>query len=413
VSGVAGSAVSLTRVRDAGGSRGAADVVYAFSYVTWEGAQARGMCHSEDRLVQTLLEHQAVGRLLVCDPFRSLPIKAARRLASPSGAPPLPGGESAAHVAPVRLRRVDPAGLAAVERSCAAYERWIRRAAERHGHRRPAVVTAHPLLAGFGRFEWARSVTFYAIDDWTAYPPHRRWWPAYRAALERMRSSGRRVCAVSDAVMAGVAPTGPSAVVPNGVDPAEWASPGDAPRWFGGLGSPRLLYVGSLDERLDVAALGAVADASPHGSLTLVGPLLAPRHIEALRRRPNVVVRAPVGRDEVVALVAAADACLIPHLRTPLTEGMSPLKLYEYLAGGRPVAATNLAGIAGVEHPRVVLADEHHGLVAAVERALAIGPASETERLRFVAANTWRSRHERILGLALGPDHEQDTSEVL
>jgi teichuronic acid biosynthesis glycosyltransferase TuaH len=412
MSGVAGSALSPASV-DAGRSPGAADVIYAFSYVTWEAAQARGMCHSEDRFVQTLLEHDAVGRLLVCDPFRSLPIKTARRLASPSGGSPLPGSPRTAPVAPVRLRRADPTGLAAVERSCRAYEGWMRRAAERHGHTRPAIVTAHPLLAGFGRFEWASSVTFYAIDDWTAYPPHRRWWPAYRAALERVRSSGRRVCAVSDAVMAGVAPTGPRAVVPNGVDPAEWAAPGDAPGWFAGLGSPRLLYVGSLDDRLDVVALAAVADANPHGSLTLVGPLLAPRHLEALRGRPNVIVRAPVGRDDVVALVAAADACLIPHLRTPLTEGMSPLKLYEYLAGGRPVAATDLPGIAGVEHPRLVLAGERDGLVAAVERALAIGPAGESERLRFIAANTWRSRHEQILDLALRPEHESQRSEAL
>lgn len=409
MSGATGTAASLPGGPESGGVPCATDVIYAFSYVSWEGAQARGMCHAEDRLVQTLLEHDAVGRLLVCDPFRSLPIKAARRLASRTGAPPLPGGAKAAHVAPVRLRHADPTGLAAVERSCAAYERWLRKAAERHGLERPAIVTAHPLLAGFGRFEWASAVTFYAIDDWTAYTPHRRWWPAHREALGRVRSSGRRVCAVSDAVMARVAPTGPRAVVPNGIDPAEWVSPGAAPGWFGALGSPRLLYVGSLDDRLDVTALGAVADANPHGSLTLVGPLLAPRHLEALRRRPNVVVRPPVGRAEVVALVAAADACLIAHVRTPLTEGMSPLKLYEYLAGGRPVAATALPGVIHVGHPRVALAGEGDELVTAVQRALAIGPADEAERLSFVAANTWRSRHDQMLALALD---NQERSEA-
>jgi hypothetical protein len=40
---------------------------------------------------------------------------------------------------------------------------------------------------------------------------------------------------------------------------------------------------------------------------------------------------------------------------TALTEAMSPLNPYEYLAGGRPVAAVDLPPIAGVDG-RVALA---------------------------------------------------------
>jgi len=95
--------------------------------------------------------------------------------------------------------------------------------------------------------------------------------------------------------------------------------------------------------------------------------------------------------------------CLIPHARTPLTEGMSPLELYEYLAAGRPVAATGLPPIVRVAHPRVVAcSDEPAAFAAAVRRALAIGPAPADERLRFVRDNTWRRRHEPLLALALG-----------
>ena len=57
---------------------------------------------------------------------------------------------------------------------------------------RPAVITAHPVLAGFGRFEWARSVTYYAWDDWSASVPHQRWWDAYEESFRRLRETGSR-----------------------------------------------------------------------------------------------------------------------------------------------------------------------------------------------------------------------------
>jgi teichuronic acid biosynthesis glycosyltransferase TuaH len=377
------------------------DVAYVFSSLTWEAAQRRGMGASEDRLVQTLLGHGAVDRLLVCEPFRSAPIRLARRVLQRGGVP-FPTSERAALCSPTRLRRRDPVEIDALERACAAYERHMRRAAARLGMDRPAVIVAHPILAGLGRFEWAGPVTFYAIDDWTSYPPNRAWWPAYDVAIERLRQRRRRVAAVSAEIVERIAPTGPSLVVPNGIDPDEWLAPAPAPAWFRERPAPRLLYVGSLDERLDVEAIAAVARAFPDGSVTLVGPLLDEAHLAPLRAQANVAIRPPVGRTEVVGLIAASDACLIPHVRTPLTEGMSPLKLYEYLAGGRPVAATALPPIARVAHRRVVLAGEGPRAFAdAVRQALAVGPAPAPERLRFLTDNAWRRRHEPLLRLAV------------
>jgi teichuronic acid biosynthesis glycosyltransferase TuaH len=60
------------------------------------------------------------------------------------------------------------------------------------------------------------------------------------------------------------------------------------------------------------------------------------RGFAAVRDQPNVVSRAGrVPRPDIVRLIGAAEACLIPHVHDRLTEAMSSLKLYEYLAGGR------------------------------------------------------------------------------
>lgn len=373
-------------------------MIFTFSYVSWEGAQRRGMCFAQDRLAQTLLDNQRVGRLLVCNLPRSLPVKLVKDRLRPGHE--FPTRDDARLFEPLRLRRRDPRSTRALERWFSAYDRRLRQAALRFGMERPAVITAHPLIAGFPRLSWAGPVTFYATDDWAAYPRTKAWWPAYEESYARVRASGRGVCAVSDTIIDRIRPSGPHTVVPNGIEPAEWMTPGDPPGWFQELPRPRLLYVGTLDSRLDIESLKQVATAFSEGSVVLVGPSYDDAHLVPLAESANMHLRSPVKRDEVAALVSAADACLLPHRRTPLTEAMSPLKMYEYLAGGRPVAATDLPPVRDISN-RVVLEPEHGDLAAAVRGALALGPASETERSQFLREHSWQRRHRQILDFAL------------
>lgn len=415
------------------------DVVFCFSYLSWQAAADRGWFGTEDRLARGLLVHERVERLLVCDLMRSLPAKLLRdcQVRAAGREATFPRSRSARLLRPMRLRRDYPTSIDGVRRVCAALDRALEREARRMGLREPAVIVANPLLAGFAEFAWAGPVTFFATDDWLAYEPHRRWWPAYTESFARLRARGRRVCAVSSAALERIAPTGPSAVVPNGIDPAEWGgAPGVPPAWAGAsidtwpgdavgaqLGEPEgmqsrelwgpaeparplLLYTGSLDPRLDVPALLRIARQLPEARVVLVGPLLAPDHLAPLRAAPNVEIRPSLERPELVELVRAADVGLLVHRELPLTRAMSPLKLYEYLAAGLPVVATDLPPVRGV-HPSVELVDPRGGdgegadYPRAVRAALARGRAGEPARLAFIERNSWRARHDELLSLAL------------
>lgn len=377
----------------------ARDVVFTLGFNSWSSAAAAGFSFPEERLAAALVDDPRVEHLLVCDPLRSAARKLARAILGRSGSPFIPTA-TAAHHGPVRLRRADPVEAADVERVYQRYERGIRRAAVRQGLKRPVIVTGNPLLAGFGDFAWAGPITYYAWDDWTASEPLRRWWPVYEQAFARLRDQRRGVVAVSDAIIERIAPTGPHAIVRNGIDPAEWARLPAPPRWFSELPGPRLLYVGSLESRLDIGQITRLAGAFRAGSIALVGRMHDPAHFAPLRVLPNVVIHPAVARTDVPALVGHADVGIIPHVRSRLTEAMSPLKLYEYLAGGRPVAAVELPGIVGVSD-RVFIASLGGDLVTATRRALAAGPASEHERMAFVAENSWARRFDALLELAL------------
>jgi teichuronic acid biosynthesis glycosyltransferase TuaH len=375
------------------------DVAMIFGYTTWGGAIRRGMVHSEDRLTLELMDSARAGRLLVCNSYRSVLATAARAVVGPREAR-FPATDDIHLYQPLRLRRSDPTSVRAIERSCAAYERAVRRAAERRGLERPAIITTHPLLAGFASFDWAGPVTYYATDDLSTHPPLSPWWPAYAVAYARARELGRRVVGVTTKAVAAVDPMR-GVVVPNGIDPREWLAPAQAPSWFTALPGPRLLYVGTLDPRVEVEALAALARAYPSGSVVLVGRCPDPNHYGQVRRLPNVTIAPPVDRAELTALVAAADVGLIPHVRDEQTEAMSPLKLYEYLAAGLPVAATDLPAIASVCPARTALAQGPEDFPAAVARALQIGRCGERERIDFIHANAWERRFQLLLDVAL------------
>jgi teichuronic acid biosynthesis glycosyltransferase TuaH len=375
-------------------------VIFTFDDITWDAAQRRGMNFSQDQILLGLMEDPAVERLLVSDRPRSAPIVAIKdRIRRPA---PFP--ESARHRLrrPLRLRRDDPTGERALRRHYATWERRLRRDAEAFGLERPAIVTSQAFVAGFCELEWAGPITYVAIDDFSAHPSYRRWREDYLAAFAEISRRRRRLIAVSNAIVEKIDPQGPSLVLPNAVDPDLWGGRPVVPDWLEALPGPRLLYVGTLDSRLEVEATRAVARAWPDGSLVLVGPLEDRAHLAPLLAEPNVFHHGAVAHAEVPAVIAGADACLIPHHRTDLTAAMSPLKLYEYLAAGRPVAVTDLEPMAGIEGPvfRVVPGGDFRPAVAA---ALEAGPMTEAERARFIEANAWRSRRAEALEFALAP----------
>ena len=193
------------------------DAIFTFDDITWAAARERGMCFPTDRVALALIEDPRVDRVLICDQPRSAAVKLARDVLRRERS--FPAGERVHQYQPLRLRRRDPVSVRDLERYYRRYDRRLRRAAQRHGLQRPALITAHPFVAAFAPLEWAGPVTLFATDDWAAHPDYARWRPAYEAAYERVAERRLRLCAVTATIVERIAPRGPAAVVPNGGRP--------------------------------------------------------------------------------------------------------------------------------------------------------------------------------------------------
>lgn len=402
IGSAAARALSPLPKRQAATAHAKRDVVFTFWHETWAVSSWRRFM-TPDRLVQTLISDPQVGGLLIADPYRMGATQIVRKLQGRASAPaPVRGGPTAV-VSPLRLRRKDGVGEASLRRSYLAYDDQLRAAARKLGLKDPAIITTNPFFAAYGELDWAGPVTYFGFDDWAAYDDHSRWWPDYQRAYAEIRRRGHRVCAVSQHLLDRLDPTGPGLVVPNGIVPEEWQPPWEPPEWLASLPRPHILYTGAIHSRLDVSAVREVAARFPAGTILFVGPVAHPDVAAQLRQIPGVQVRDSVDRKLVAGLTQAVDVCIMPHRRNALTASMSPLKIYEYCAAGRPSAATDIAPVRNI-HGHVVLVQEGASFADGVEKALALGPIPEEDRQRFVQANSWRGRHEAILNLALGED---------
>nr|WP_243847391.1 glycosyltransferase [Microbacterium ulmi] len=352
-----------------------------------------------DRILQTLLSSPDVDGLLVANPFRSHASVAARRIGGRH--PEFPTSARRALVTPVRAARADPIDVPAVVRGYRRYDSALRAHADRLGLRHPAVITTNPLVAAFSPFAWASTVTYFARDDWTSYGARQEYWPAYRAAYRQIRDAEIGVAAVSQEIVDRIAPRGPSIVVPNGVDPAEWLGPAPTPpAWLAAIPEPRAIYVGTIDERLDAEGVAALATARPELQIVLLGPAPDPAYVAGLRGIANLHIHDGVGRDELVAALRSCQVSLLAHRRTPLTEAMSPLKVYEYLAAGLPVVSIDLPPVRDIAD-RILIAPSTAEMGPVVDDALALGPAGEAARIGFVEEHSWAARHRAVLDLVL------------
>lgn len=382
-------------------STGGTDLVLTFFTDTWANAVERQLCFTIDRCILEAIEDPGVSRLLLANPFRSAPISVLRRLQGRQS-PPLPPRQKPAELfQPLRLRRQDPTDEPRLTNAYLSYDRLLQRAATSLGLHDPVVISANPFAVAYCPFEWAGEVTYYGYDDWSALPALKPWWPAIERAYEEIASRQRRVASVSQSIIDRIATSGHAAVVPNGIEPTEWEPPWEVPAFATDMASPMILYVGNLGERLDVTMLEATASRTPGAELVLVGPVGDDRVVSRLSEIPNIRIEDRVGRAHVAGLIHAADVCIMPHRESDLTVSMSPLKLYEYLAGGSPVVATNLPPVRDVD-PRVLLVQpgDAEGFADAVERALSMPTASEADRRDFIAANSWGARFDELLAFA-------------
>jgi len=149
-------------------------------------------------------------------------------------------------------------------------------------------------------------------------------------------------------------------------------------------------YAGALNVWLDVDALDFAARQKPEWRFELVGRVESDR-VRRLEARPNVRFLGERSYDDLPKLFQNWDVAGIPFLINDLTKATNPIKLYEYLAAGLPVATSALPEVEPFSH-LVYRYETPAEFVGAIHAALREDPALRRRRREAVQQETWRAR---------------------
>jgi glycosyltransferase involved in cell wall biosynthesis len=185
--------------------------------------------------------------------------------------------------------------------------------------------------------------------------------------------------------------------------------------------SPMVAYSGHLYPWKGVDVLLRALALLPAARGLIVGGHPAERdrdRLEALadtlRIRDRVRFTGLVPHHQVTALLEQADVLVMPHTATPVSERYaSPLKLFEYMALGKPIVASDLSAVREVlrdgETACLVKASDSTSLASGITKVLEHPDlAEQIARRAFDAAAsyTWARRAERLdalLGVVTRP----------
>jgi glycosyltransferase involved in cell wall biosynthesis len=244
-------------------------------------------------------------------------------------------------------------------------------------------------------------VIYHCVDDMAAQAGIDA--AAFRAAEERFAARADLVLASAPTLASRMRTLSDNVLyAPNVADTELFANalaPGPIDPALAALPAPRIVFTGAIvATKLDFDLLIALARARPAWSFVLVGPVGPgdPRtDVSALAAEPNMHLLGARGYSELPDVLRGADAGLIPYARNGLTESIFPMKVYEYLAAGRPVVATPLPALDGVA--AVATAPDAPGIAGLLDDALAHDDEEHrAERSRAAASHSWERRLQEI-----------------
>jgi glycosyltransferase involved in cell wall biosynthesis len=173
-------------------------------------------------------------------------------------------------------------------------------------------------------------------------------------------------------------------------------------------GQPIVGYYGALARWFDFELLLSLARLRPDLSFVLVGPdydntLRPSRLLEC----PNVYWLGVKPYEQIPRYLQFFDVATIPFQLNEITHSTSPLKLFEYMAGGKPVVITAMHE--SMRYPGVLVAHDAADFSRKIDQALALKTdAAYLRQIDQVAReNTWDARARQILDAMAKPTVER------
>lgn len=167
---------------------------------------------------------------------------------------------------------------------------------------------------------------------------------------------------------------------------------------------PIIGYFGAIAKWFDYNLVIEAAKKRPDYIFLMIGPLYSGdlTFVEELKKIENIIMPGTINYNVLPSIANHFTVATIPFLINDITESTSPIKLFEYMAMGKPIVTTAMKECKN--YPEVMIANDSDEYIDLIDKAIEIVNESDYEiykkRLIEVAEqNSWLQKAREIIDL--------------
>ena len=191
------------------------------------------------------------------------------------------------------------------------------------------------------------------------------------------------------------------ALIPNGVEANHFdlskIEDGDIPEEMKRIVGPKIGFIGCVAKWIDYDLLHYIAVNRPEWSIIMIGPVSNRIKIDKIRQQKNIYLLGRKAYNDLPKYIKAFDVCINPFVVDELSESIDPLKMYEYLATGKPIVSVKMPSVNRFKG-LIDIAKDKKEFVKCIEKNISNSSQENLRAKRIQIANehSWQKRYQQL-----------------
>ncbi|PIR81989.1 MAG: hypothetical protein COU21_00610 [Candidatus Komeilibacteria bacterium CG10_big_fil_rev_8_21_14_0_10_36_65] len=259
-----------------------------------------------------------------------------------------------------------------------------------------------PFIAPYWQNLGQKLTVFDAVDNWTLHSSYLNQKEKLEESYNIIKREADLIFSVSKNLLHFFDDQSNVYWIPNGVDLKHYNKELSLiNRDIADISRPIIGYIGVIQDKVDFDLIKFLAEHNPEKSLVLVGPVWNEQDEVKLNleKYKNVHFLGYKKYNEAPMYIQQFDVGIIPHKKAGFSASTNPMKMYEYLACGKPVVASSNIGTDNVDE-MILTADGYQDFNKAIDQALKENNKEQEKRRRdFVKQYSWFNTVNKMLEL--------------
>lgn len=236
----------------------------------------------------------------------------------------------------------------------------IQKLSSRFGFQNILLWSYQPMFVGYFHRLGERFSVFDAVDNWYENDDYSTYRERLKKNYQYIAQNADIIFTVAEDLVSFFQKLGRREHIhwiPNGVDFDHYRNLKANKKFesfFKGLSGPIIGYIGTIQNRIDFKLIDYIANNHRDWNIILAGPTWpvyfkkfrsTPPDLKRMKSIENVFLLGRIPYKFAPYVIDQFDVGIIPHKINKFVTSMNPMKMYDYLARGKPIVSTDGAGL--------------------------------------------------------------------